>query len=108
MTPDPIEEAVARAILADIERQPSEGGMHGCLYQRGHPEEWDVLIRGHVALQMLARAAIAAHLAALEAAGFVVVSADAPTEAMATLAKRVCLRREERLRALDAKRPAPA
>lgn len=65
MTPDPIEEAVARAI---------HKARYDDIKWQGKPETWGRWDREYAF--RLARAAIAAHLAALEAAGFVVVSKE--------------------------------
>lgn len=49
---------VAKAMLADLERSPKDGGEHGCLFEAA--PDLHLVIRGHVDLKSLARAAIAA------------------------------------------------
>jgi len=50
---------VARAMLANLQLLPMEGGEHGAIMQSIAPD-MNIIIRGHVSLTELARAAIAA------------------------------------------------
>jgi hypothetical protein len=52
-------ERVAKAMLEDLKLRPSDGGEHGCLVL-AEPPDRNVVLRGHVWLDQLASAAIAA------------------------------------------------
>ena len=54
-------ERVRKALLRDLQLPMKKGGMHGCLFvNKPSKDARDIAVRGHIDLDSLARAAVAA------------------------------------------------
>lgn len=93
-------EKVEAALLADLERAPKDGGRHGCLFDGPNPDG-DVVIRGHVGLRSLARAAIAAMRDACPL-GTITIDCDEKSEPWAAIVLKPAASRRVWASAIDA------
>lgn len=58
---DDDEDRVVRALREDLLRQPKDGGQHGCTFAYLPKDtDSDIVVRGHIDLSSLAKAAIKA------------------------------------------------